>query len=136
MFFSPFDLPKPLLVFMAGVATVMVISSINERYREITWRDFINEYLSKERVEKLEVVNKKWVRVSLKSPEQVKQKFLSFSLSLYFYFIFNLILIKKIPWFSIGSVDAFERNLEIAQAENNPDSRNYVPIFYREEMEL
>lgn len=60
-----------MLIFMAGVATVMVISAINDRYREITWRDFINEYLHKDRVDKLEVVNKKWVRVSLKNPEQV-----------------------------------------------------------------
>ena len=60
-----------MLIFLAGMITVLTISSYNERFKEITWRDFINEYLSKERVDKLEVVNKKWVRVSLKSPEMV-----------------------------------------------------------------
>lgn len=34
-------------------------------YREITWREFISSFLFQDRVERLEVVNKKWVRVIL-----------------------------------------------------------------------
>lgn len=61
---------------MAGMVTIMAISMINEHYREITWRDFVNEYLIKERVHRLDVVNKKWVRVVLKNPEMVHKIFL------------------------------------------------------------
>ena len=35
------------------------------RYREIKWRDFLSEYLLQNRVDHLEVVNKRWVRVIL-----------------------------------------------------------------------
>jgi AFG3 family protein len=49
------------------------------------------------------------------------------------------LIFKKIPWFSIGSVDAFERNLEAAQGNeltNDANSaNNYVPVFYRDEVE-
>lgn len=124
-----------MLIFIAGMVAVLAISSYNERFKEITWRDFVNEYLSKERVEKLEVVNKKWVRVSMKSPEMVIIISLD-SLDVYITRLINVFFNKKIPWFSIGSVDAFERNLEMAQMDANPDSRNYVPVFYREEAEL
>lgn len=66
------------MIFLAGMATVFTLSAYNDRYKEITWRDFVNEYLNKERIEKLEVINKKWVRLSLKNPEMVP---------IYFYFL-------------------------------------------------
>jgi AFG3 family protein len=119
------------LIFLAGMATVFTLSAYNDRYKEITWRDFVNEYLNKERIEKLEVINKKWVRLSLKNPEMVH-----IYIHIFIFFINVLIyLFQKIPWFSIGSVDAFERNLEAAQSESSPDNRNYVPVFYRDEIE-
>ncbi|CAF0841449.1 unnamed protein product [Brachionus calyciflorus] len=102
---------RNLIIFSLGVATLMAMSYY-ERFKEITWRDFVNDYLSKGGVDRLEVVNKKWVRVVLRNPEQ------------------------KIPWFSIGSVDAFERNLENAQHDHGTEAdNNYVPVFYREEIE-
>jgi AFG3 family protein len=64
-------------------------------------------------VERLEVVNKKWVRVKL-SPGNVSDGVL---------------------WFNIGSVDSFERNLENAQAELGIESVNYVPVIYKSEIE-
>lgn len=45
-------------------------------------------------------------------------------------------MFQKIPWFSIGSVDAFERNLEAAQHEVGSDSGDYVSVFYRDEAEM
>lgn len=102
---------RNFLIFTLGVATLMAISYYNERFKEITWRDFVNDYLSKGNVERLEVVNKKWVRIILRNQEQ------------------------RIPWFSIGSVDAFERNLENAQHDQGGDANNYVPVFYRDEIE-
>ena len=48
-------------------------------FKEITWRDFNQNYLTKGNVDRLEVINKKWVKVILKTAEQVK---LDFSLQL------------------------------------------------------
>lgn len=39
-------------------------------------------------------------------------------------------------WFNIGSVEAFERNLENAQAELNIEPANYVPVVYKTETEM
>lgn len=70
-------------------------------------------YLTRGVVEKLEVVNKKWVRVKL-SPGNVSDGVL---------------------WFNIGSVDSFERNLENAQADFNIEPVNYIPVIYKTEIE-
>ncbi|KAM3842037.1 mitochondrial inner membrane m-AAA protease component AFG3L2 isoform 1-T1 [Vipera latastei] len=81
--------------------------------REITWKDFVNNFLSKGIVDKLEVVNKRFVRVVFipgKSP--VDGQFL---------------------WFNIGSVDTFERNLETAQQEMGIEGENKLPVVYTAE---
>ena len=39
------------------------------------------------------------------------------------------------PYFNIGSVDAFERNLENAQIEMNIEPSNFVPVVYKSEMD-
>uniref|UniRef100_A0A0B8RSM2 AFG3-like protein 2 n=1 Tax=Philothamnus irregularis TaxID=1899461 RepID=A0A0B8RSM2_9SAUR len=81
--------------------------------REITWKDFVNNYLSKGVVDKLEVVNKRFVRVVFipgKSP--IDGQFL---------------------WFNIGSVDTFERNLETAQQEMGIEGENKLPVLYTAE---
>jgi hypothetical protein len=70
---TPIDQQKAALLFAAGLAIVFGLSYINERYQEINWRDFTNEYLNKANVERLEVVNKKWVRVIAKNPGPVKK---------------------------------------------------------------
>lgn len=62
---------RNFLILAIGAATLMAISYYNERFKEITWRDFVNDYLSKGSIERLEVVNKKWVRIVLRNPEQV-----------------------------------------------------------------
>lgn len=65
-------------------------------------------------MEKLEVVNKKWVRVKLTAGNSGDGGVL---------------------WFNIGSVDSFERNLENAQADLNVEPINYVPVIYKSELE-
>jgi AFG3 family protein len=71
---NPIDQQKAALIFAAGLAVVFTLSYINERYTEINWRDFTNEYLNKGNVERMEVVNKKWVRVVPKNPGPVRKK--------------------------------------------------------------
>ncbi|KAM4706010.1 mitochondrial inner membrane m-AAA protease component AFG3L2 [Rhinophrynus dorsalis] len=80
--------------------------------REITWKDFVNNYLSKDVVDRLEVVNKRFVRVIFtpgKSP------------------------VDGYVWFNIGSVDTFERNLETVQQELGIEAENRLPVVYAAE---
>nr|XP_033790006.1 AFG3-like protein 2 isoform X3 [Geotrypetes seraphini] len=81
--------------------------------KEITWKDFVNSYLSKGTVERLEVVNKRFVRVIFtagKSPVD-----------------------GQYVWFNIGSVDTFERNLETAQQELGIEGEKRLPVVYSAE---
>ena len=39
-------------------------------------------------------------------------------------------------WFNIGSVEAFERNLEHAQLEMNVEPANFVSVIYKTELEM
>ena len=39
-------------------------------------------------------------------------------------------------WFSIGSVDTFERNLEHVQADLGIEQSRNVPVLYKSQMEM
>jgi hypothetical protein len=63
---NPFGDQSTFIGFVAGVATLSIIGYyLNEKYREITWKTFINSYLYKDRVQRIEIVNKRWARVIL-----------------------------------------------------------------------
>jgi len=81
-------------------------------YEEISWQQFSSQYLLGGKVDYLEIINHKWVRVIMKHPGTTT------------------------PWFSIGSNDTFERNLEQVQLEAGVELKNFVPTFYRSEIEL
>ncbi|KAF6201933.1 hypothetical protein GE061_004329 [Apolygus lucorum] len=107
---------KWLLFGLVGVVGLVGLIAVYEMgYKEIAWKEFVNTYLSKGIVEKLEVVNKKWVRVKLTPGNSVEGN--------------------STLWFNIGSVDSFERNLENAQMEMNIEPPNYLPVIYRSEVE-
>ncbi|CAG4954967.1 unnamed protein product [Parnassius apollo] len=109
------DRDKWMMFGAMGVVTLLAsIAYFELRYREISWRDFVNMYLNKGTVEKLEVINKKWVRVKLNPGAALEG---------------------KVIWFAIGSVDSFERNLENAQIEMNVDPPNFIPVIYKTEVE-
>lgn len=99
---------------LAAVGTLSVMAMNQMRYKEITWREFINNFLTRGSVEKLEVVNKKWVKIKLIPG--------SFSDG-------------HVLWFNIGSVDAFERNLENVQLELNIEPTNHIPVVYKNEID-
>lgn len=108
------DKEKWVMFGALGVMAILgTVAYFEIKYREISWRDFVNNYLNKGIVEKLEVINKKWVRVKLNQG--------SFE--------------SKTIWFAIGSVDSFERNLENAQIELNIEPPKFVPVIYRTEVE-
>ncbi|KAK7574468.1 hypothetical protein V9T40_011659 [Parthenolecanium corni] len=106
-----------LTMYLIGGTTLCVSAyAIYEMsYKEITWKEFINTYLSRGIVERLEVVNKKWVRVRLQPGASAET-------------VGTL-------WFNIGSVDSFERNLENVQIEMNIDAPNWIPVVYKTEIE-
>ncbi|XP_060761628.1 AFG3-like protein 2 [Neoarius graeffei] len=81
--------------------------------KEVTWKDFVNGYLAKGVVDRLEVVNKRFVKVVF-SPGKAEAD-------------------GKYVWFNIGSVDTFERNLETAQMELGIEGENRLPVVYSTE---
>jgi len=93
-----------------GVLAAVLYLMSQAGYKEISYKDFLNSYLMSGSVERLEVVNKKWVKVKLSNQSEV-------------------------PWFYIGSVDSFERNLETSQVESGLDPRDFVPVIYKTGME-
>merc|ERR1719348_2960354 len=108
------DKQKLLQLFGMGVVTIIGLSIMNEsRYREISWKEFVTNYLARGNVEKLEVVNNKWVKVILNSGVD-----------------------NEVLWFSIGSVDTFERNLDHAQSDLGFDTSRGVPVLYKSQMEM
>ncbi|XP_072318304.1 mitochondrial inner membrane m-AAA protease component AFG3L2 isoform X3 [Eucyclogobius newberryi] len=81
--------------------------------REVTWKDFVHSFLLKGAVERLEVVNKRYVKVVF-SPGKTPVD-------------------GQYVWFNIGSVDTFERNLEASQNELGIEAENRVPVVYSTE---
>jgi len=105
-----------IIISLVGTVTLLGTLAYYEMgYKEIAWKEFVNNYLAKGIVEKLEVVNKKWVRVRLMSGNTVDGS--------------------SVLWFNIGSVDSFERNLENAQIDMNVEPPNFVPVIYKTELE-
>ncbi|XP_063494586.1 AFG3-like protein 2 [Symphalangus syndactylus] len=93
-------------LFWGGVMFYLLLKRSG---REITWKDFVNNYLSKGVVDRLEV-NKRFVRVTFtpgKTPVD-----------------------GQYVWFNIGSVDTFEWNLETLQQELGIEGENWVPVVY------
>ncbi|KAF8525174.1 ATP-dependent metallopeptidase Hfl [Hysterangium stoloniferum] len=89
--------------------------------REITWQEFKTAFLDKGLVDKLIVVNRKIVRVRLHT-NATGSMYPSTDGAPGNY------------WFSIGSVEAFERKLEEAQDELGVPSHERIPVAYHEEI--
>ncbi|XP_078254211.1 mitochondrial inner membrane m-AAA protease component AFG3L2 isoform X3 [Rhinoraja longicauda] len=112
----PWDDKEFRLYFIGGAAfwaTVTYYLFFRNVGREVTWKDFVNNYLTKGIVDRLEVVNKRYVRVVF-SPDK-------------------LTMDGQYVWFNIGSVDTFERNLESAQQEQGIEGESRVPVVYSTE---
>ncbi|XP_075933611.1 mitochondrial inner membrane m-AAA protease component AFG3L2 isoform X3 [Anarhichas minor] len=112
----PWDDKEFRMYFLSGAAfwtTVTYFFFFRDGGREVTWKDFVNNYLSKAVVDRLEVVNKRYVKVFFapgKTPVD-----------------------GQYVWFNIGSVDTFERNLETAQYELGIEGENRLPVVYSTE---
>ena len=97
----------------AAVGHLLYTNTTMSSSKEITWQDFRTHFLEKGLVEKLTVVNNSKVRVKL---QQNANAFpMNFSGDCFF---------------SIGSVDAFERKLDEAQKEIGIPAAQRVPVAY------
>ncbi|KAK9475917.1 peptidase family M41-domain-containing protein [Lipomyces japonicus] len=82
--------------------------------RELTWQEFRTSLLDKGFVERLTVVNRNLVKVTLKDTADAT--------------------VRQTQWFfTIGSVDSFERNITEAQRELGIKSEGFLPIAYVDE---
>ncbi|KAF7310807.1 ATP-dependent metallopeptidase [Mycena chlorophos] len=97
-------------------------SSTGSSSREITWQEFRTAFLDKGLVDKLIVVNGHRVRVKLHSNATGTMYPASATFGTGDYY------------FSIGSLEAFERKLEDAQAELGIPSHERIPVAYHDEM--
>ncbi|KAG6911529.1 hypothetical protein DXG01_011831 [Tephrocybe rancida] len=103
----------------SAIAYLAYSNASGSSTREITWQEFRTAFLDKGLVEKLTVVNAQKVRVKLHAnatsavyPGAPTSEFS----------------------FSIGSVDAFERKLDQAQAELGIPSHERIPVAYQDEI--
>lgn len=127
--------PSPASI--AGTAVLFYVlyrlsSSYDSNSREITWQEFNSAFLSKGLVDKLTVVNRTKVRVALHSNATgtmyptsssgtgQSQGGSDASKSTYF--------------FSIGSVEAFERKIDDAQKDLGIPLSERVPVAYHDEI--
>ncbi|CAI4231601.1 unnamed protein product [Auanema sp. JU1783] len=85
-----------------------------QSYREISWKEFFSEFLEPGVVERLEVVDKKWVRV-VTSPGRGGG---------------------QTAYFNIGSVDSFERSLAAAQHHLGYETERQIPVLYKSEFDF
>jgi len=95
---------------------------------EISWQEFKNSYLAAGRVERIVVVNKTIARVTLRSEdaddgawEPTRDSRGRSS---------GRSRAEREVFFSIGSVDNFERKLEYAQRDLGIASREFIPVQY------
>ncbi|MCJ1478313.1 AAA ATPase afg3 [Lambiella insularis] len=109
--------------FTAYLFYRLVIPSENSR--EITWQEFRTTFLDKGLVEKLTVVNQSRVRVNVHREATAQMHPESPAVHDNFHY-----------YFTIGSVEAFERRLDDAQRELNIPSSERIPVAYTSEVPL
>uniref|UniRef100_G3W5I9 AAA+ ATPase domain-containing protein n=1 Tax=Sarcophilus harrisii TaxID=9305 RepID=G3W5I9_SARHA len=102
---------RNLAVMGAGFTVGFFYLYFRDSGKEITWKHFVQYYLARGLVDRLEVVNKQFVRV-IPTPGASSEKSV---------------------WFNIGSVDTFERNLESAQWELGIEAANQAAVIYTTE---
>ncbi|KAK0283908.1 AAA ATPase afg3 [Friedmanniomyces endolithicus] len=119
-----FDLSNFLLTaFVAYLLYRLVVPTENSR--EITWQEFRNTFLDKGLVDKMVVINANRVRVYLHRDSVASMYPDSPASQPGFYY-----------YFSIGSVEAFERRVEDAQNQLAIPTSERIPISYHEEGSL
>ncbi|KAI9269888.1 peptidase family M41-domain-containing protein [Sporodiniella umbellata] len=113
---TPPEMPNAnvLVATILGTFVLYKMTAPTNRGREVTWETFRSQLLDRGLVDRLEVINRDLVYVHSR-PEVGGQS--SF-------------------YFSIGSVDSFERKLEQAQHELGIPSNEFIPVAYHDQTSL
>lgn len=111
---------QQLLLLGGALYVTYILSGADSSSREITWQEFRTAFLDRGLVDKLTVVNRTTVRVHLHSNATGTMLPGGTSSGPYY--------------FSIGSVEAFERKLDDAQKELGIPSSQRIPVAYHEEI--
>lgn len=106
---NKFPILETTIVLNAGIVLYILYKNLNSE--EITWKEFTWQ-LQSNVIEKLEVVNNKWVRV-IRSGDN-----------------------SSTLWFTIGSVDTLERNLQALQKDLGREPHEMVPVIYKTELDF
>ncbi|XP_071315548.1 mitochondrial inner membrane m-AAA protease component AFG3L1-like isoform X1 [Trachinotus anak] len=101
-----------MAITVAGVGSALLYFYFRDSGREISWKDFVHRYLGRGLVDRLEVINKQYVRVILVPGADADASYV---------------------WFNIGSVDTFERNLETAHMELGLEPSRRATVVYSTE---
>lgn len=112
-----------LIASAIGTYVVWQITSPSTNAREITWQEFRTAFLDKGLVDRLVVVNRTKVRVYLHSNATGTMGTNNQGSSS-----------QASYWFSVGSVEAFERKLDDAQRELDIPPSERIPVAYHEEI--
>lgn len=110
-----------LISFLAFILYRFMIPSENQK--EITWQEFRTTFFDKGLVNKLTVVNRSRVRVELH--REATGEMYPESPARYGNFFY---------YFTVGSVEAFERKLDDAQNELKIPSSERIPVSYTDEI--
>eukprot|EP00128_Syssomonas_multiformis_P012973 Colp12_sorted_trinity150504_noHs@33492 len=128
--FSARITPMNLVVGAASIGVAVYLLAPRPQQIEMTWPEFRSQYLDKGLVEKLVVVNKGKVIVQLRATPQQRDGSEGSSSS-------SNAPASHTPssvlYFTIGSVESFERNLDHAQRELRIPPQNFVPVVYKSE---
>jgi AFG3 family protein len=108
-----------LLLVSAAFYALTSSSTSSLSQKEITWQEFRTAFLEKRLVDRLVVVNRSKVRIQLTSNATGTMPTTPGNVTYYF---------------SIGSVEAFERKLDAAQDELEIPSTERVPVAYHDEV--
>lgn len=123
-FQGEFKMDTGTFILSAFVAYLLYrIAVPGENSKEITWQEFRNTFFDKGLVEKLTVINAGRVRVDLHREAVVRAYPESPAQHGNFHY-----------YFSIGSVEAFERNLSQAQDDLDIPTNERIPVAYIKEV--
>ncbi|KAJ1355473.1 Paraplegin [Parelaphostrongylus tenuis] len=96
-----------------GLIVALYLFMDYQSYKEISWKEFFHDFLEPRIVDRLEVVDKRWVRI-ISSAKATGQTY----------------------YFNIGSVDSFERSLDMAQMHLGYDADHQIPVLYKSEFDF
>ncbi|KAF3918780.1 Paraplegin [Arthrobotrys entomopaga] len=121
---AEYKMDVPSLVTSAIVSYILYKTVVpGENNREITWQEFRTTFFDKGLVDKLTVVNRQRVKVNLHKEATSRV-----------YPDSNAATGNLVYYFSIGSVEAFERRLDDAQRELGIPSSERIPVAYKDEI--